>query len=142
MPERIPLVDNPEFKSIKNMVIQEALNMTADRLIADEQDEQAENEAEVPEPEADEVAKQEYASAPKSAQRSRMWQLYRSAKELLDRESDAYDPNTAVNLLIEAAKLGCGVAKYRLGKMFLRGEECRVCLALVGGIRVRRQPIR
>lgn len=123
MPERIPLVDNPEFKSIKNMVIQEALNMTADRLIADEQDEQAENEAEVPEPEADEVAKQEYASAPKSAQRSRMWQLYRSAKELLDRESDAYDPNTAVNLLIEAAKLGCGVAKYRLGKMFLRGED-------------------
>ena len=123
MPERIPLVDNPEFKSIKNMVIQEALNMTADRLIADEQDEQAENEAEVPDPEADEVAKQEYASAPKSAQRSRMWQLYRSAKELLDRESDAYDPNTAVNLLIEAAKLGCGVAKYRLGKMFLLGED-------------------
>ena len=123
MPKRIPLVDNPEFKSIKNMVIQEALNMSADRLIADEQDEQAENEAEVPEPEADEVAKQEYASAPKSAQRSRMWQLYRSAKELLDRESDAYDPNTAVNLLIEAAKLGCGVAKYRLGKMFLRGED-------------------
>ena len=42
LPERIPLVDNPEFKSIKNVVIQEALNISADRVIADEQDEQAE----------------------------------------------------------------------------------------------------
>lgn len=123
LPERIPLVDNPEFKSIKNMVIQEALNISADRVIADEQDEQAEVNAETSEPETDEVEEQEYAPAPRSVQRSRMWQLYRSAKELLDRESNAYDPNTAVDLLIEAAGLGCGVAKYRLGKMFLRGED-------------------
>lgn len=123
LPERIPLVDNPEFKSIKNMVIQEALNISADRLIVDEQDEQAEVNAETAEPETDEVEEQEYAPAPRSVQRSRMWQLYRSAKELLDRESNAYDPNTAVDLLIEAAGLGCGVAKYRLGKMFLRGED-------------------
>ncbi len=123
LPERIALVDNPEFKSIKNVVIQEALNISADRVIADEQDEQAEVDAETSEPEADEVEEQEYAPAPRSFQRSRMWELYRSAKELLDRESNAYDPNTAVDLLIEAAGLGCGVAKYRLGKMFLRGED-------------------
>ena len=123
LPERIPLVDNPEFKSIKNMVIQEALNISADRVIADEQDEQAEVNAETSEPETEEVEEQEYAPAPRSVQRSQMWQLYRSAKELLDRESNAYDPNTAVDLLIEAAGLGCGVAKYRLGKMFLRGED-------------------
>ena len=123
LPERIPLVDNPEFKSIKNMVIQEALNISADRVIADEQDEQAEVNAETSEPETDEVEEQEYAPAPRSVQCSRMWQLYRSAKELLDRESNAYDPNTALDLLIEAAGLGCGVAKYRLGKMFLRGED-------------------
>ena len=123
VPRRIPLVDNPEFKSIKNLVIQEALNISADRVIADEQDEQTEIDAETSEPEADEVEEQEYAPAPRSVQRSRMWQLYRSAKELLDRESNAYDPNTAVDLLIEASGLGCGVAKYRLGKMFLRGED-------------------
>ena len=123
LPERIPLVDNPEFKSIKNVVIQEALNISADRLIADEQDEQGEVDAETSEPETDEVEEQEYAPAPRSVQRSRMWQLYRSAKAMLDRKSDAYDPNTAVDLLIEAAGLGCGVAKYRLGKMFLRGED-------------------
>lgn len=60
LPERIPLVDNPEFKSIKNMVIQEALNISADRVIADEQDEQAEVNAETSEPETDEVEEQEY----------------------------------------------------------------------------------
>ena len=49
MPKRIPLVDNPEFKSIKNVVIQEALNISADRLIVDEQDEQAEIDAETSE---------------------------------------------------------------------------------------------
>ena len=123
LPDRISLVDNPEFKSIKNVVIQEALNIAADRLIADEQDEQSDNVMEASEPKTDEVEEREYTPAPKSVQRSRMWQLYQNAKELLDRESDAYDPNTAVNLLIEAAGLGCGVAKYRLGKMFLRGED-------------------
>ena len=123
LPERLPLVDNPEFKSIKNAVIQEALNISADRLIADEQDEQAEVDTETYEPGADEVEEKEYAPAPRSVQRSCMWQLYRHAKELLDRESDVYEPNTAVALLIEAAELGCGVAKYRLGKMFLRGED-------------------
>ena len=43
--------------------------------------------------------------------------------QLLDRESEDYDPDTAVDLLIDSAKLGCDVAKYRLGKMFLRGED-------------------
>lgn len=123
LPERVSLVDNIEFKAIKNVVIQEAVNISADRLIVDEQDEQATLNMDAAEPEADEVEAQEYAPASRAVQCSRMWQLYRSAKELLDRESAAYDPNTAVDLLIEAAGLGCGVAKYRLGKMFLRGED-------------------
>lgn len=123
LPERIPLVDNPEFKSIKNLVIQEALNISADRVIVDEQDEKAEDDAELSEPEADEVEEQAYAPAPRAVQRSRVWQLYQSAKDLLDRESDAYDPNTAVDLLIEAAGLGYGAAEYQLGKIYLYGKE-------------------
>ena len=55
--------------------------------------------------------------------KSLMWQYYSKAKEHLDKEGEFYDPNTAVEFLIESAKLGCGVAKYRLGKMFLRGDE-------------------
>lgn len=43
-----------------------------------------------------------------------MWQYYKKAKTLLNRDNENYDPNTAVEFLIESAKLGCNVAKYRL----------------------------
>ena len=33
MPKRIPLADNPEFKSVKNAVIQEAMRLIADTVI-------------------------------------------------------------------------------------------------------------
>lgn len=36
LPDRIPLVDNIEFKSIKNMIIQEALNITTSEVYVDE----------------------------------------------------------------------------------------------------------
>ena len=48
MPERVPLSQNQEFKSIRNAVIQEAMNIAADR-IADEDD------ADAPEPQEDEI---------------------------------------------------------------------------------------
>lgn len=54
---------------------------------------------------------------------SLMWQYYKKAKTLLVCDNEDYDPNTAVEFLIEFAKLGCGVAKYRLGKMFLQGKD-------------------
>lgn len=36
MPDRIPLVDNPEFKSIKNAVIREAMHITAEPVAVEE----------------------------------------------------------------------------------------------------------
>lgn len=123
LPERIPLVDNAEFKSVKNAVIQEAMNISADHMTVEEQDERFENDDLKTEPRDDEIEKEEYDPAPKTVQRSRMWQLYRKAKDLLDKDSNAYDPDQAVELLIESAELGCGVAKYRLGNIFLRGED-------------------
>ena len=116
LPSRIPLVDNPEFKTVKNAVIQEAINILADRFPIDEPEEQS---APVPEP-ADEEIEPPLTDKEK---KSVMWRLYRQAKELLDSESEDYDPDTAVDLLIDSAHLGCDVAKYRLGKMFLRGED-------------------
>ena len=49
IPERIPLKDNPEFKSIKNAVIQEAMNLLADRTPIE--DETAEPPSDTDEPE-------------------------------------------------------------------------------------------
>lgn len=126
LPERIPLVDNEEFKSVKNAVIQEAMNILADITPIDEDTDDLVLDTPEPAPEEIEQAEQESASAAPMSDRERisaMWRYYRQAKELLDRESEDYDPNTAVDLLIDSAKLGCDVAKYRLGKMFLRGED-------------------
>lgn len=116
LPPRIPLVDNPEFKTVKNAVIQEAINILANRFPMDEPEEQSVSD---PEP-ADEETEPPLSDKEK---KSVMWNLYHQAKELLDSESEDYDPDTAVDLLIDSAHLGCDVAKYRLGKMFLRGED-------------------
>ena len=126
LPERIPLVDNPEFKSVKNAVISEAMNILAEITPIDEDEEDIVLDTPEPAPEEIEQSEQESESAAPMSDRERisaMWRYYHQAKELLDRESDDYDPDTAVDLLIDSAKLGCDVAKYRLGKMFLRGED-------------------
>lgn len=116
IPERVPLSQNKEFKSIRNAVIQEAMNIIADCTPVEDAEEQP---APDPEPSDSEI---ELALTAKE-KTSLMWKYYRQAKELLDKESETYDPNTAVDYLIESAKLDCGVAKYRLGKLFLRGDE-------------------
>ena len=122
LPKRVPLVDNPEFKTIKNAVIQEAMNILADRTPVEETVEEpiTETQDEPPDTEVEDVIIPPLTDREK---RSAMWKLYRQAKELLDAESESYDPNKAVELLMDSAELGCDVAKYRLGKLFLRGED-------------------
>lgn len=116
LPERVPLSQNTEFKSIKNAVMQEAMNIIADHTPIEDAEEQP-----APDPEPSDSETEPMLTDKEKT--SLMWKYYRQAKELLDKESKSYDPNTAVEFLIESAKLGCGVAKYRLGKMFLRGDE-------------------
>lgn len=119
LPERVSLSQNKEFKSIKNAVTQEAMNIVTDRIFVE--DDEIVNE----QPESDSEPSDEETGAPLSDEEkiSLMWQYYQKAKELLDKESEKYNPNTAVEFLIESAKLGCGVAKYLLGKMFLQGKD-------------------
>ncbi len=119
LPERVFLSQNKEFKSIKNAVIGEAMNIVTDRIFVEE-DEVANEE---PESDSEPSDKETEPTLTDKEKTSLMWQYYKSAKELLDRESEDYNPNKAVDFLIESAKLGCGIAKYRLGKMFLRGEN-------------------
>ena len=119
LPERIPLSQNKEFKSIKNAVIQEAINIIADRTVIEDEekaDEQTESDFEPSENETESLLTDKEKT-------SLMWQYYSQAKNYLNKENEFYNPNTAVELLIKSANLGCGVAKYRLGKMFLRGED-------------------
>lgn len=119
LPKRIPLSQNKEFKSIKNAVIQETMNIVTDCLFVETDEdvgEQTESDSEPSDEETEHVLSQKEKT-------SLMWKYYSDAKKLLDRKSDNYNPTKAVEFLIESAKLGCGVAKYRLGKMFLQGKD-------------------
>lgn len=119
LPERVPLSQNKEFKSIKNAVIQEAINIVTDCLFVEIDEDVGEQTESASEPSDEEteppLTDEETASL--------MWQYCKKAKDLLDRDNGNYNPNTAIEFLIESAKLGCGVAKYRLGKMFLQGKD-------------------
>lgn len=119
LPERVPLSQNKEFKSIKNAVIQEAINIVTDCLFVEIDEDVGEQTESASEPSDEEteppLTDEETASL--------MWQYYKKAKDLLDRKNEFYNPTKATELLIESAKLNCGVAKYRLGKMFLQGKD-------------------
>lgn len=120
LPERVPLSQNKEFKSIKNAVIQEAMNIVTDRIITADDEENADEQSESDSEPSDEETEPPLTDKEKT---SLMWQYYKKAKTLLNRDNENYDPNTAVEFLIESAKLGCSVAKYRLGKMLLQGKD-------------------
>lgn len=120
LPERVPMSQNKEFKSIKNAVIQEAMNIVTDCIITADDEENADEQSES---DSEPVYEETEPSLNDKEKISLMWQYYKKAKTLLNRDNENYDPNTAVEFLIESAKLGCGVAKYRLGKMFLQGKD-------------------
>ncbi len=120
LPKHVPLSQNKEFKSIKNTVIQEAMNIVTDRIFTTDDEENADEQSESDSEPSDEETEPPLTDKEKT---SLMWQYYQKAKKLLDKEGENYNPNTAVEFLIESAKLGCGVAKYRIGKMFLQGKD-------------------
>ena len=114
MPERVPMSKNQEFKSVRNAVIKEVLNLMLDRDIIQEPDF---TELIDLEPDDEDIENEE-SDEPKNK-----WELYRQAKEFLNKESEEYNPQKAMELLMDSAKLGCGVAKYQLGKLFANGEH-------------------
>ena len=115
MPERVPLSENDTFKPIRNAVIDEAMNIALNRMPTEEPAET------VSEP--DEIEAEVEDTLNPQERRSMMWQLYRQAKECLDKESHEYNPDKAITLLIESAEYGNSIAKYKLGKMYLLGVD-------------------
>ena len=111
MPARLPLSANEEFKSVRNVVIAEALNLSfsetpiIDETPAEPTDEEIEKSEKKP--------RKDYKTA---------WQFYDWAKACMDKNGENYNPEFAVKLFTEAANGGITVAKYKLGKMFLNGD--------------------
>ena len=127
-PERLPLSQNKEFKSVKNMVIAEAMKLNLPTDEVEETDEPTEpdreptaEEAESPDPPPPPM--DEYERTVADANKGNKWSQYRAAKFMLDRDGDHYDPKKAVEYLTRSAKQGYTVAKYMLGKLYLKGED-------------------
>ena len=111
MSARMPLSANEEFKSVRNAVIAEALNLSfsstpvIDETLAEPTDKEIEKSEKKP--------SKDYKTA---------WQFYDWAKACADKNGEEYNPEFAVKLFMEAANGGITVAKYKLGKMLLNGD--------------------
>lgn len=108
---RMPLSANEEFKSVRNAVIAEALNLSfsstpvIDETLAEPTDKEIEK--------SEKKLRKDYKTA---------WQFYDWAKTCMDKNGENYNPEFAVKLFTEAANGGITVAKYKLGKLFLSGD--------------------
>ena len=118
--KRIPLSQNKEFKSVRNMVIREALEL--DDMIAIFDDDATDepillsiDETE-PEPDDDELDDDFYMLTSS--------EKYWRAKRLLDEKSKSFDFGKGFALLKESADEGNPYAQYRLGKMMIKGNMC------------------
>lgn len=116
--KRIPLSDNKEFKSIRNMVIKEALKLDELVLIFDDESTEepiilSEPETE-PEPDDDELDYRDYTLTTS--------EKYWKAKRLLDKSSKQYDFEKGFALLKLSAKEGNQYAQYKLGRMLIADE--------------------
>lgn len=136
LPERIPLADNPEFKSIKNMVIQEAMRIASGTAAFDDAaDEPPPETADEPEPEGGgwdgeptepDMEASSYSHNSKRSKKTTWWtSQYKRARNCLYGIKDTpSDFPQALALLREEARKGNGFAMHDLGKMYLSGLGC------------------
>jgi len=130
MPERVPLSRNQEFKSIRNAVIQEAMNIVANH-IADEDDTDA------PEPKEDEIPDDIPYSEPTEpdipppsfgrGRKNNSWwtNAYKEARNFLyGTKTTPPDLQKAFALMRTEAATGNGFAMHDLGRMYLSGLGC------------------
>lgn len=147
MPDRLPLSQNETFRSIKNTVIQEAMNLSADTPAMDTAVDLPEESAEeIPasvsavEPEvftppahtdnepSDEIPPlEEPAPPPKSPQQRTNWwtDAYMQARRYLyGSKEEPPELEKAYELMLSEARTRNGLAMHDLGKMLLTGIGC------------------
>lgn len=132
LPERIPLSQNKEFKSIKNAVIQEALNILADRIADEDTD-----DADAPKPQVtDEIQDDIPYSEPtepdvpphsSGRKKNKSWWTdeYKKARTFLyGTKTSPPDFEKAFVLMSAEANKNNGFAMHDLGRMYLSGLGC------------------
>lgn len=111
MPARLSLSANEEFKSVRNAVIAEAMNLSFSEISMVEETTAEPTDKEIEK--SEKKPRKDYKTA---------WQFYDWAKACMDKNGENYNPEFAVKLFTEAANCGITVAKYKLGKLFLSGD--------------------
>lgn len=119
LPDLLPLSQQKEFKSIKNMVIAEAISIEG-HIFTLEGDEVAEQLSD----DVREMNDEKYAELlTKAAEPNNSFAQYRLGKRYLLGEGLPKDVETAVEWLTASAEQGNQYAQYVLGKLFLIGED-------------------
>jgi hypothetical protein len=119
LPNPLPLSQQKEFKSIKNMVIAEVISIEGHlfTLEGDEVAEQLSNDGQ-------EMNAEKYAELlTKAAESNNSFAQYRLGKCYLLGKGLPKDVETAVEWLTASAEQGNQYAQYALGKLFLVGED-------------------
>ncbi len=125
MPDKIPLSQNKEFKSIKNMGITQAMNIALEKDAFDDDDEFIETEFEQSEESDNE--QYEFKNNPiedlyQQAQDNNSYAQYMLGKMYLKGEDVKQDAKYGVRWLLKAIKQNNMNAQYLLGKAILKGE--------------------
>ncbi len=126
LPERISITDNPEFKTIKNAVIQEALHVIAGQTPIDDMDDTTTTQDEADAP-VDPPAAADTDAEDTPTERDRSWWTaeYKWARAYLyGNASTAVDLEQAFQLMEKEAKRGNGFAMFDFGKMYMAGLGC------------------
>lgn len=125
MPDKIPLSQNKEFKSIKNMVITQAMNIFAEKHAFDDNDGNIEKEFEQSE-ESDneqfEFTNNSIEDLYEQAKNNNSYVQYMLGKKYLKGDGVKQDGEYGVRWLFRAIKQNNNYAQYLLGKAILKGE--------------------
>lgn len=134
LPERLPLSQNQEFKSIRNTVVQEALHLTADRRLSLADEPEPEMSGDAVEPAAEPDLPDEAAELPGDLpdaepvqpdnSDSRKWwsKEYKQARRALyGTKEKPPDLEQAYTLMLQEAETGNGYAMHDMGKILFQG---------------------
>lgn len=129
MPQRISLSANKEFTTIKNAVIQEALNILHDNITFEDEVVDQENDPVGGSPSEEVPSEEEPAPEESSSPKRNPWTdpndmhcQYIRGRDLLNVESEDFDPEEGLRWLTLSAMQGFDIAMYRLGKLYLQGD--------------------
>jgi len=132
IPEKVPLSQNKEFKSIKNMIISAALDISGDIIVACKDSETIETELleakhiivkaihdnDVPTEEID----KSYRTILKAAEKNDSSAAYLIGRFHLTKQS-TFDFEKAISFLKNSSKSGNHFASFQLGKLYYFGSD-------------------